>query len=152
MKLASILIPLATAVGTVMAATSCLPSLNSTSTCEGADTYNLCRTNALAKFCEATDALCHCMQAKEFVYCTQYCRNDPAVTSALNTCQMAEQENQCKGIPLESQTNAVASPTVTSPGSKSNPTSNILSGSNGLTVLSSGNVVLVSGVLIALLL
>ncbi|ORX90219.1 hypothetical protein K493DRAFT_318120 [Basidiobolus meristosporus CBS 931.73] len=147
MRLTYVLLPLATFVGTSLAATSCLPALSQTSACEDPATYNLCRSNALNKLCSVSDLQCNCMQAKEFVFCTQYCRQDANVTAALNTCQAAEQEKQCKDVPLESQTYSTTAP---KPTKSSNV--NILTDAGSRTWLAIEYVALISSGVAALLL
>ncbi|KAK9721141.1 hypothetical protein K7432_003669 [Basidiobolus ranarum] len=98
MKIALIVISLFLYVTTIFAAVSYLPAVPAVgSKCEAADTYNLCRNNAMSAQCIETDFSCHCKQAQNLMQCISFCSRDPTISS-LGNSQQQEVTKWCSKV------------------------------------------------------
>ncbi|ORX89193.1 hypothetical protein K493DRAFT_383407 [Basidiobolus meristosporus CBS 931.73] len=108
---------------TANAAVSYLPAVPAVgSKCEAADTYNLCRNNAMSAQCMETDFSCHCKQAQNLMQCISFCSRDPSISS-IGSSQQQEVTKWCSKV---TATPSLISPTATlpNPSSSADPSMN----------------------------
>ncbi|KAK9766583.1 hypothetical protein K7432_004241 [Basidiobolus ranarum] len=131
-----------------------LQPLPANNTCSDAPTYTKCRENVISSNCLASDSQCLCRQANDAVRCFLSCQQDTRIYNYY-PMQTAEQTKLCQNITLPTTPNPVApsnpgtnpngSGSGTSSSAKTNPTSNIFSGSSAISSFTVGSAGVILG-------